>query len=109
DILNKLDINEKQSNVLTKYMKIFANNDFKNLLLIIESVMAIPIGNDFVERVFSHLRRIWTNERSLMSVELIKAEICIKNNFNMNCNKFKSFVKDDKNLLKSVKSNQNYL
>ncbi len=38
----------------------------------------------------------------------IKAEICIKNNFNMDCIEFKSYVKNDEKLLKSVKSNQKY-
>jgi hypothetical protein len=70
--------------------------------------MSKPIGNDFVERVFSHLRRIWTDERSSMSIELIKAKICIKNNFNMNCIEFKSYVKNNEKLVKSVKSNQKY-
>jgi hypothetical protein len=43
-----------------------------------------------------------------MGIDLIKAEICIKNNFNMGCIEFKSYVKNDEKLLKSVKSNQKY-
>jgi hypothetical protein len=78
------------------------------LTKIVETVLAIPIGNDFVERVFSHLHKLWRDDRNLLSINLIKAEICIKNNFNMNCLEFKEFVKDNKQLLKSVKSKQKY-
>ena len=51
-----------------------------------------PIGNDLVERVFSLLKRIWRNDRNRMSIDLIKAEICINVNFNMDCIEFKSYI-----------------
>jgi hypothetical protein len=95
-LLNQINV-KQQLNVISKYCKILRNKEFNNLSKIIETVMFIPIGNDFVERVFSHLRRIWTDERSSMGIDLIKAEICIRNNFNMDCIAFKSYVKNNEN------------
>ncbi len=70
--------------------------------------MAVPISNDFVERVFSTLRQVWSENRSRLSLETIKSEICIKHNFNMNCHEFKCYIKSEKNFLKSVKSSEKY-
>jgi hypothetical protein len=106
--LNNTEIKGQNLNSIAKYCKILSNNEMKNLTKIIETVMAIPIGNDFVERVFSHLHRIWTDDRNRLSIDLIKAEICIKNNFEFNCIEFKSYVKSNEKLLKSVKSQQKY-
>ena len=80
----------------------------KNILLVIETVMSIPISNNFVESVFSHLTRIWTDVRNHMNIDLIKAEICIKNNFDMNCLDFKNYIKSNQKVLKSVKSQEKY-
>ena len=43
-----------------------------------------------------------------MSFNMIKTDICITNNFNMDCIEFKSYVKTEEKLLKSVNSNQKY-
>jgi hypothetical protein len=106
--LNQKEVITENIETIDKIRKILLNNKFENLTKIIETVLSIPIGNDYTERVFSHLRRIWTNERSSMSLDLIKAEICIKNNFKMNCFEFNSYVKSNEKLLKSVKSNEKY-
>ncbi len=53
--------------------------------------MAIPIGNDFVERVFSGLKKVWTDERNRMNISLIKSEICIKNNFSLSYIEFEDY------------------
>jgi hypothetical protein len=70
--------------------------------------MAIPIGNDFVERVFSLMKKIWTDESNRMNINLIKAEICIKTNFSMDCQEFKEFIKNNERLIKAVKSSYKY-
>ena len=43
-----------------------------------------------------------------MNISLFKSEICIKTNFSMSCNEFKTYIKDNKKLLKAAKSNEKY-
>ena len=107
-LLKQLDTKDIELDCIAKYCKILCKNDFKNLVKILESVMAIPIGNDFVERIFSHMQKILTDDRCHMNVSLIRAEICISNNFDMNCSEFLKYVKTNEKLLKSVKSAEKY-
>jgi hypothetical protein len=106
--LNTPEINSKEMKNIEKYCKIFSTNNLPNLLKITETVMVIPIGNDFVERVFSHLSDIWTDKRNRLSLNMVKAEVCISNNYDMNCIDFISFAKNNQNLINSVKSSQKY-
>ena len=43
------------------------------------------MSNAFVERVFSVVNGLWTNERNRMLTELVKAEIYLKMNLSVNC------------------------
>jgi hypothetical protein len=108
NMLNKPEIKSTNMDTITKYCRILSINKLINLTKIVESVLAIPIGNDFVERVFSHMRKIWTDQRNQMGINLIKAEICIKNNFNIDCLEFRNYVKNNENLIRSVKSSKKY-
>ena len=107
-ILGSLESDEKTSDCLTKYQKILSSNNFPNLLKVIETVFSIPIGNDFVERVFSHMHDICSDKRNRINVHLIKAEICIKNNFRYSCIEFKQFIQNQQNVLKLAKSTEKY-
>jgi hypothetical protein len=80
-------MNKSEGNLdsITKYCKILSAFESKNLTKVVETVMAIPVGNDFVERVFSGLKWVWTDQRNRMNISLIKAEICIKNNISLFC------------------------
>ncbi len=69
--------------------------------------MAIPIGNHYVDRVFSIMKKVWTDERNRLNIKMIQLEICIKMNFFLNCHQFKSFVENNDNLIKATKKTQN--
>ena len=108
DALKQLtEVQRKEKNI-AKFKIIIKSINCPNILKIIEYIMAIPIGNDFVERVFSHLFKIWTDDRNRLSITLIKAEICIKNNFKFKCSEFKEFIKNNTKCLISAKSNKKY-
>jgi hypothetical protein len=47
------------------------SSNLPNLVKIIGAVMAIPIGNDFVERIFSVMKNLWTNEKDRLSIAQI--------------------------------------
>jgi hypothetical protein len=80
-----------------------------SLLKIVQHVPAIPPSNAFVERVFSVTQNIWNNERNLLKVEMVKAELLVHFNYNMKCNEFANFMKSDsgKNLPKLLKQRTN--
>jgi hypothetical protein len=82
--------------------------DLPNLTKLIETVMAIPISNDFVERVFSTMKKIWSNDRNRLNVNMVKAEICTKVNFSINCNDFKTFVINNNQLIRASKISTKY-
>ena len=89
-----------------KIQTIFLNNILKYsviecpiIMKIISSVMCIAVGNDFVESVFSNMTRIWTDVRNRMSISLLRAGICIKNNFSQDCIQFKEFIKSKRIVL----------
>ena len=108
EILVELEKHKKNLDSISKYCEILSSNDFSNLSKVVESVMAVPVGNDFVERIFSHVKKLWTDQRSQLSIQLIKAEICIKNNFSINCIEFRDFIKENKKCINSVKSSSKY-
>jgi hypothetical protein len=108
NLLNVKCIKNLNFNSIAKFCKILSNNNLINLTKLIETVLCIPIGNDFVERVFSLMHRIWRDDRNQMSVELVKSEICINVNFFIDCIDFKSYFKSNEKLLSSVKSSQKY-
>jgi hypothetical protein len=106
--LNSDDIKKANMNPIERYCKIFSTVELPHLSKTIGSVMAIPVGNEFVERIFSQMHRIWTEDRNSLSIDLIKAEICIKNNFDLKCSEFKNYIKSNKKLLKAAQSQQKY-
>jgi hypothetical protein len=61
NLLNEKCIKDSNFNSIEKYCRILSNNDLINLTKVIETVLCIPIGNDFVESVFILMHRIWRN------------------------------------------------
>ncbi|KAB0803108.1 hypothetical protein PPYR_00078 [Photinus pyralis] len=80
------------------------------LYKIVSRILSVPVSNAYVERVFSLMSNLWTDERNRMRVDLVKAELCTKLNFNMSCQEFTEYIKRDeqKELLTCCKSNKKY-
>ena len=106
---NSIILQLNSINIFEQYIKIFKVIECPNIMKIISSVMCIAVGNDYVERVFSHMTRIWTDDRNRMSISLLRAEICIKNNFSHDCIQFKEFIKSKRNCIIAAKSNTKYI
>jgi hypothetical protein len=101
--LTLLNSEDKALNSVNKWCKILSALDLPNLRKVIETVYTIPIANDFIESVFSTMKKVWKDDRSRINVDTIKAEICTKINFSMNCCEFKNFVLNNENLIKAAK------
>ena len=51
---------------------------------------------------------LWTDDRNRMSTELVKAEICLKMNFSVNCQESYKMVLENKRLLESARSSNKH-
>ena len=54
------------------------------------------------------LMNLWTDERNRMRPEFVKAELCVKVNFNFKCSDFLDYVAKQKGLIKASQSEQKY-
>lgn len=88
----------------------FKENNFTELPKIIGKIFSIPISNTFVECVFSLMGNLWTDERNCLSVKIVKSELCVKLNYNMNCQEYLHFLKnpEQEKLRKCATKNVNY-
>ena len=92
EIFDHLIPEDKQLDNDKLWSKILKTKCFPNLTKVIESVLSIPIGNAHVERIFSLMHNLWSDNRSQMSVNLVKAEICTIVNYSMSCSEFSEYV-----------------
>jgi hypothetical protein len=102
------NLTKNTTNIDKKWSQYFTNNESPILLEIVSRVLAIPISNAFVERLFSLMKKTWKDDRNRMCTSLIKAEICTKVNYNMKCTEFHDFVLKNKRLLSAAKSERKY-
>jgi hypothetical protein len=61
-----------------------------------------------VERIFSVMYNLWSDERNRLSVKMVKAEICTKTNYSMTCSEFKNFVANNTKFINAAKSTDKY-
>jgi hypothetical protein len=71
--------------------------------------LAIPGTNAAVERIFSTINVLWTNEKNRFLVETIKSIIIVKTHFkNYSCNECYKIVLKETKLLDAISSAQKY-
>jgi hypothetical protein len=77
---------------------------------VVSKIMSVPISNAFPERVFSMMGYIWSDDRSQLRPEVVKAELATKINFEMKCHEFVNFIKepDQNHILKCVSNQSKY-
>ncbi|GFW91466.1 dimer_Tnp_hAT domain-containing protein [Trichonephila clavipes] len=83
----------------------FFQEEAPNLLKIVQFVCSVPVSNAFVERIFSVMGNVWTDERNRLAVNTVKSELCIFFNISSSCTEFKDAISTKKPLLKAVSSN----
>jgi hypothetical protein len=109
EILVKIPAKERiESKSIDIWTKILRQKKLSNFSRIMESFFCIPIANDYVERIFSVIKNLWTDERNRMSINLVKSEICIRFNY-MTCSQFYDYIKDNTKLLNAAKSSKKYI
>ena len=70
--------------------------------------MCLPGSNASVERIFSQMNALWTDEKNRLLVETIKAILMAKSNFNLSCDIFAKKLAKNKAIPKKVHGSQKY-
>jgi hypothetical protein len=89
-----------------KWRKALSAAKATQLLKVAQYVLSIPANNAYVERVFSVMGNLWTDERNRMSVSLVRAEIIVFFDFELSCERFLEYVRS--NLLEAICSEKKY-
>lgn len=89
-------------NTETKWITFFANVDAPNLLKICQHVFAIPPNNCYVERIFSVMENIWSDERNRLQNNMVKSELMLHFNMKMSCPDFAAHLTENNTEIKSL-------
>lgn len=84
------------------------NLNCMNFRIVIEYILCLPGSNAPVERVFSLMNKIWTSEKTQLSVAVLKAILITKTNINKSCNELHSYLKTRSDILKRICSAEKY-
>ena len=95
-------------NVWNLFFQTMGSHNVPNLFRLYSAAVIIPTHNAFCERMFSLMFYSWDDNRSRLHNNLVKAELCIKNNFDLSCSEFVEFIKDKKKVLEEVSSSAKY-
>lgn len=70
-----------------KFFKLHPSIDgnFPNLKIVVEFVVCIPGYNTNVERIFSDVNNLWTDNKIRFYVKIVKAMLVVKHFFTENC------------------------
>lgn len=92
------------------WVQLFKVANFTELSKIVGNILSIPISNAFVERVFSLMGNLWTDERNCLSVKMVKSELIIKVNYKMSCQDFLNYLKkpEQAKMLQQTLANKKY-
>lgn len=76
--------------------------------LIIEFALCLPGSNAPVERVFSHVKNIWTQECASLHISTLRSILFVKLNIEYNCIDFYHFLKTQPQLLRKIAGAEKY-
>lgn len=82
--------------------------DCNDFAAIVEYILCLPATTASVERTFSSINKMWTEEKSQLSIETLKSMVVVKHNFDFSCVEFFNYIKKKPDLLKAIASKQKY-
>ena len=68
---------------------------------LVENCAICPVSNAFMERTFSVMGNVWTDERNRLAVNTVKSELCVFFNISASCTEFKDAISYNKTFVKS--------
>jgi hypothetical protein len=93
------------------WVNIFKSTDgITQMRILVSKALSIPVSNAFIERVFSLMNGVWRDDRNKMRVELVRAELCVRINYDLNCEQFLNYLKapEQKSLIEFAQTQQKY-
>lgn len=101
------ELSKKWCNIFTTLSSL--NIAFRNILNIVEFVLAIPGTNAAVERLFSVMSSVWTDEKNRFHVDSIKSIIIVKTHFkDISCTEFHDLLIQNPKILNHIQSSEKY-
>lgn len=77
--------------------------------MLVEYVLCLPGTSATVERVFSQVNRIWSNEKTAMLPKTVESILYVKYNLNYSCIEFFKLLKKNQQLLREIMSSNKYM
>lgn len=104
---------EKSVSVADRWVEIFKHLliqscDYKEIAKMIEYVLSLPATSASVERVFSAMNKSWTQEKTRLKIETLKAIMMMKFNMKFTCTDFYKYLKSQPLLLRKIASADKY-
>lgn len=89
----------------------FKNNNVPADMIsaIIEYIFCLPGTSATVERVFSAINKIWSNEKTRLQIKTLKSILLVKYNMKFSCLDFFTFLKSKPELLKKISTQEKYV
>lgn len=81
---------------------------FEDFATVIEYALCFPGTSAPAERIFSKENKIWTKERSRLSIETLKSILIVKCNMDFSCTEFYQFLKPKDDILKQISAQEKY-
>jgi hypothetical protein len=82
----------------------------KNISTVVEFSLSLPGTNAAVERVFSLVNALWTDERNRLEVSTVKLIVLVKHHFrNYKCPEFHEFLLRNRKILEQMHSSAEYI
>lgn len=105
---------ELKTSVDQRWVEVFLhfekkNIPYENLRYICELLLCLPGTNAPVERVFTNMNNMWTENKSQLSVKTLRAMLMLKCNVGLSCDKFHDKIKGEPALLKDIHSSKKYV
>ena len=82
--------------------------DFQDFCNVVGFILCLPGNTAPVERIFSVMNSMWTKEKSRLSVETMKAMLIVRQNNDMECDKFYHKVLKNVNMVRKIASSEKY-
>lgn len=105
--------NSDKVSTVNRWVEIFnhlkaENCDYKEIATIAEYILCLPGSAASVERVFSEMNKTWTDEKTRLKIETLKAILTIKINLKMSCLQFYEYLTSNPEMLRQIASKEKY-
>jgi hypothetical protein len=82
----------------------------KNISTVAEFSLSLPGTNAAVERMFSLVNALWTDERNRLEVSTVKSIVLVKHHFrSYKCPEFHEFLLQNRKILEQIHSSTKYI